>query len=136
MNKKAAHSARRRAPAKIIESRDDLSFTQRDGEGRLINWSVPHDKNGNWSAGVEIGLQHFSEVAELAQLSEYEAFSAIEHALNTYGWQQGGWGIEMGFTEALAAAAIVGLRALRSGAEPYDRELELKQQIEAEDGGL
>lgn len=102
-----------------VLSRDDLSFTKRDNVGRLDNWVVPHDKEGNWSAGREIGFLCFSEVAELASRDESEAFDAIKFAMNSSGWKAAGWGIEFGFSEALARAAIVGLRALRNGVDPY-----------------
>lgn len=95
-----------------ITSRLDLSFTERDSEGRLSNWCVPHDPQGSWHAGVELGYLHFSEIAELASCDETEAYHAIRCALNDLGWQSGGWGIECGFSEALARAAVAGLRAL------------------------
>ena len=120
-------------PAKLIQSRNDLSFTMRDDGGRLNNWEVPHDKTAYWHEGVEIGLKHFSEVAELAKVSEYETFLAIDFAIScSPGWRPYGWGIECGFSQALVAAAIVGLRALRAGAAPYDHYLEGKR-LEAEE---
>jgi hypothetical protein len=130
MNK--PNQALRQLPAKRILDRDDLSFTARDDKDRLTGWSVPHDKNGFWHEGIKIGLQHFAEVAELAQTSEYETFVAITYAMNNPGWKPFGWGIEEGFSEGLAAAAIVGLRALRAGAAPYDHELE-RRRLEAEE---
>lgn len=102
-----------------IQARADLSFTARDEEGRFNNWSVPHDRKAKWGAGVETGFLYFSEIAELASHDEEKAFRAARFAMNSPGWQTSGWGIECGFSEALARAAIVGLRALRNGAEPY-----------------
>jgi hypothetical protein len=119
--------------SKTITNREDLSFTLRDDEYGLVSWSVPHDKQAYWTDGLKIGEQHFSEVAELAQFNEYEAFTAIQLAMNTPGWRPYGWGIEMGFSQALACAAIVGLRALRAGAAPYDHDLEGKRLQAEED---
>lgn len=88
----------------------------RDEEGLLIsNWDVPHDWNGSWHVGIEVGRRHFAEVAELAAHDEQEAFGAIECALLKF--QSGGWGIETGFAIEVARAAVVGLRALRDGSQ-------------------
>jgi hypothetical protein len=121
-------------PTKPILNREDLSFTSRDDKDFLLGWDVPHDKNGCWHEGIEIGLQHFAEVAELAHASEYQAFIAIQCAMNNPGWKTTGWGIEIGFSKGIAAAAIVGLRALQAGAAPYDHEAEWRKLLEADDG--
>jgi hypothetical protein len=101
-------------------SRDDLSFTARDAEGRLDNWRVVHSQNDNWGQTVPRGKGYFSEVAALAQFSEQDAFHAIYCAVNDRGWDNRGWGEEYGFSRELAAAAIVGLRALRAGAKRFN----------------
>lgn len=106
--------------ARTIQSRDDLSFTSRDSEGRLNNWAVPHDRNGNWHDGLIIGEKYFDEVRQLALFDELEAYHAIKFALNSGNWQSGGWGIETGFTQALAKAAILGMRQLQNGAIAFD----------------
>ena len=111
-------------PSKSIQSRDDLSFAARDERDLLRIWRVPHDPQGYWHEGVDIGLQHFAEIAALAEVDEYEACLALEYVFNDVGWKSTGWGIECGFSKALAAVAIVGLRALRAGAAPYDRDSE------------
>lgn len=118
---------------KPILKRDDLSFTSRNKDDFILNWDVPHDKNGCWHEGIKIGLQHFAEVAELASSDEYEAFNAMRFAMNNHGWKTGCWGIETGFSQAMAAAAIVGLRALKSGAAPYDHEAEWKKLLESDE---
>jgi hypothetical protein len=109
-------STRHKAP----KSRNDLSFTSRDAEGRLHNWAVRHNQNDNWHDGILIGKRYFAEVAALARYSEKEAFDAIRFAMNASDWSSRGWGEEQGFSEALAAAAIAGLRVLRNGAPPSD----------------
>jgi hypothetical protein len=109
---------------KSIQSRDDLSFTARDEHDLLRIWRVPHDPEGYWHEGVDIGLQHFAEIAALAEVDEHEACLVLEFAFNDVGWKSTGWGIECGFSKALAAVAIVGLRALRAGATPYDKDSE------------
>jgi|APLak6261691555_1056199.scaffolds.fasta_scaffold10917_2 hypothetical protein len=108
------------AEVRAIQSRDDLSFTSRDGEGRLNNWDVLHDRNGNWSEGLVIGEKYFDEIRQLALFDEIEAFHAIEFAMNSGHWQSSGWGIEMGFTRALAKAAMLGMRQLQQGAVEFD----------------
>lgn len=109
-------------PRLPIRTRDDLSFTQRDSEGRLINWAVPHDPQGDWPQGVELGQRYFEEVASLAKHNERAALQALEFAIGTdwtpppgSDWWGGGWGIECGFAKALAQAAILGLKASREG---------------------
>ncbi|SEG17274.1 hypothetical protein SAMN05216403_14114 [Nitrosospira multiformis ATCC 25196] len=111
-------------PAKSIRSRSDLSFAAPDEHDLLRIWRVPHDPEGYWHEGVDIGLQYFAEIVALAEVDEYEACLALEYVFNDVGWKSTGWGIECGFSKALAAVAIVGLRALRAGATPYDRDSE------------
>ncbi len=106
--------------ARVIQSRDDLSFTSREGEGRINNWDVPHDRNGDWHEGLIIGEKYFDEIRQLALFDELEAFHAIEFAINSGYWQSSGWGIEMGFTRALAKAAMLGMRQLQQGAVEFD----------------
>lgn len=104
----------RLAQSPSISSRRDLSFTATsDDPGIHSNWSVPHDKNGYWGDTVQIGRRLFSEIEELSTRDEDEAFFAIVCALSAHEWN-GAWGIEYGFSERLAAAAIVGIRALRA----------------------
>ncbi len=107
-----------------INSRRDLSFTKTsDQPGVVSNWYVPHDMEGYWGDTVPVGRRYFAEVAELASINEDEAYYAILTAINAAEWNHAnggvGWGIEHGFSERLAAAALIGLRALRDGAAPY-----------------
>ena len=95
-----------RAP---IRTRDDLPFTERDREGRLNNWAVPHEFDGCWHRGVRIGYAFFEAVAELARHNPQEAIEALQYAPNTPTWRSNGWGIECGFSEMVARAAIKGL---------------------------
>lgn len=113
-----------------IASRDDLSFTRRDENGGMQNWSVPHDQAACWHNGKQIGAHLFTEVEALAANDEDEAFDAICFAMNNPGWQPFGWGIETGFSESLAAAAIIGLRAIREGVVRYDFEAQRKKHWE------
>lgn len=114
--------------------RDDLSFTVRNDAGSLCNWSVPHDQEASWHSGLKQGGLLFSEVAALAFHSELEAFQAVVFALNNPEWKSTGWGIEQGFSQEMAAAMVVGLRALRAGAPRFDYEGETKKSYAAEDG--
>ena len=105
-------TGRYEAPAPVpvrkpIRSRADLSFTALDAQGRLQNWSVPHEHGGNWHQGVAVGRAYFAEVLELAQHNRKEAFHALQFALvegAATQWPRGGWGIECGFAEAIATA--------------------------------
>ena len=121
--------ARQLAPPPKL-SRDDLSFTRRDAQGRLINWSV-NPRCRLWHEGLDRGEAFFREVAELAAHDEREAYDAIRFAFGdewqppTSGsseWSSGMPGEEAGFADALARAVIEGLRARRRGAEPYRPE--------------
>ncbi len=109
--------------SRVIQSRDDLSFTSRDSEGRINNWDVPHDKEGNWHEGLIIGEKYFDEVRKLALFDELEAFHAIQFAMSSGHWQSSGWGIEMGFTRAFARAAMLGMRQLQQGAVEFDESV-------------
>lgn len=62
-----------------VRSRDDLSFTRRDPEGRLINWSTPPQAN-NWHECYGIGEAWFAEIVELAKHNPKEAFNALRFA--------------------------------------------------------
>ncbi len=119
-----------RAERKRIRSREDLSFTKRDSEGRLINWTMPHDRYEEWGPRYEVGQGYVDkELAELATHDEREAYHAIQFALSgSHEFRRGpsthfgnsGWGQECGFAEAVARAAIEGLRARRAGAQAFD----------------
>ncbi|MCP5197561.1 MAG: hypothetical protein H6974_12390 [Gammaproteobacteria bacterium] len=92
-----------------IRSRDDLSFTCRDANGNLINWSVPHNPGSLWSDSFETGQHYFNELLELAKHHRSEAYDALRFALIEGAapiWHQRGWGIECGFAEALADAVF------------------------------
>jgi len=98
-----------------IKSRDDLSFTVRDVEGRLINW--PRNNPGvaaDWQKGIDF---FECEVRDLATHDETEAFDAIRFALSGMGGRY--TCLELGFIERVALAAMVGIRALRDGAQPF-----------------
>lgn len=104
-----------------ITSRDDLSFTERDAEGRMINW--PRNNPGV-AADWEKGIGFFDvEIAELAGVDETEAYDAIACAIRSMGGRY--TCLEIGFSEAVARAAVLGLRAIRNGAaqfEPVDED--------------
>ena len=111
-------------------SREELSFTRRDDQGRLVNWSVdPRERL--WADGLKRGEAFFREVAELAGQNEQEAYHAVQFAFigewasapdGSSQWNNRGAGEEMGFADAVARAVIDGLRARRSGTEPFDPE--------------
>jgi anti-repressor protein len=117
------------APRKIAK-RTDLSFVARDAKGRLANWQVKNQSD-DWGTEFARGGAFFAELAQLAQVNEEEAYDALRFALagadwqGSEGWnkrteQQGhGWGVEYGFTEALARAVIDGLRHAKTGNDGF-----------------
>ena len=68
-------------------------------------WSVPHDPDALYAEGVAVGRRHFEAVASLAESDEEQAAMALSLAMNSPGWRVCGWGIEDGFSQALAEAA-------------------------------
>jgi len=107
-------------------------------EGIASHWSVPHDPDALYAEGVAVGRRHFEAVASLAESDEEQAAMALSLAMNSPGWRVCGWGIEDGFSQALAEAAIVGLRTLRSGTPAclgIDQPDSNDALIEAAEGG-
>ena len=111
-------------------TRYDLPFVvAAEAGGIASHWSVPHDPVGLWAEGLDVGRGHFAAVAKLAEMDELEAAIAMTCPMNSgNGWKTEGWGIEEGFSRAMAGAAIVGLRAIRAGlAEPFDVRAEMRR---------
>ncbi|HEX4549916.1 hypothetical protein [Pseudomonas sp.] len=99
-----------------IQTREDLSFTQRDPEGRLINW--PRNNPGvaeDWDKGLAF---FDTEVSCLASHDETEAFNAIMWAIIGMGGRY--TNLELGFVDRVARAAVLGLRAMREGVTPFE----------------
>lgn len=106
-----------------IQTRDDLSFTKRDNEGRLINW--PRNNPGvpaDWEKGIACFDR---EVTALSAHDETEAFDAIQFAIIGMGGRS--TNLEIGFIDRVARAAVIGLRAMRNGAQRF----EPKDSVEA-----
>lgn len=104
-----------------IYTRDDLSFTRRDEMGRMINW--PRNNPGVAEDWKKVMAFFDNEIAELASFDETSAFHAIQFAITSMGGRY--TCLEIGFAESVARAAVLGLRAMRSGAprfKPDDRE--------------
>ncbi|MFC0667967.1 hypothetical protein ACFSKY_09240 [Azotobacter chroococcum] len=111
---------------RAITTRAGLSFTgyTADEDPRFINWAparVPPQPN-QWNIEHRLGESLLEEVRTLHAVDEVEAFEAIQFALMSPYWKTGGAGAECGFATGLAALAVVGMRALRAGAEPFDPE--------------
>lgn len=99
-----------------ILCRDDLSFTHRNEHGNLVSW--PQNNPGvatDWAKGIAF---FDGEVAELAANDETAAFHSIEFAILGMGGRT--TCLEIGFAESVARAAILGLRAMRSGTERFE----------------
>lgn len=100
----------------LVRTRDDLSFTARDSEGRLINW--PRNNPGvasDWAKGMAFVDQ---EVSALAGIDETAAYEAIKFAISDMGGRT--TCLEIGFVQQIAKAAVLGLRAMRNGAEQFE----------------
>ena len=104
-------------PDEKHRSRLTLPFVVPDTShgGITSHWCVPHDPDALYADGVAMGRRFFEAAASLAEFSEKQAVLALSLPMNKTGWR-GGWGIECGFSEALAEAAIIGLRTLREAA--------------------
>jgi len=97
-------------PRKPIKTRDDLSFTYRDGRNHLCNWNVSH--GGGMGDELEvIGKMHFAEIVELFLNDPEEARDAIKFAMGAREWESTG-NVEAGFAEEVAEMAIAGLAAI------------------------
>ncbi|MGY3172402.1 hypothetical protein ACVWYU_001779 [Pseudomonas sp. TE12234] len=95
----------------LVQTRDDLSFTVRDPLGRMVNW--PRNNPGV-AADREKGMTYFDhEVSALASFDETEAFHAVQFAIIGMGGHY--TNLEIGFAQRVAAAAVLGLRAMRNG---------------------
>lgn len=119
---------KKKASAAPSMTRDDLSFTARipcadaSEPPRISNWApaeVPYQKD-QWSIGHAIGAKMIDELASLADVDEQEAFDAIRFAANAPTWRNCGHGVESGFSDGVAALAMIGLRYLSKGARPFD----------------
>lgn len=102
------------------QTRIDLSFYQKAIQPGACNWQVEDKRAEYWHDNQEAGRALFAEVAKLAEADELEAFYALLTAPTAPTWQSNG-GIESGFMERMAAAAVIGMRAMRAGIiEPVD----------------
>jgi hypothetical protein len=113
----SAQQSSLKAPARAAAN---LSFTNFHTERRSLSpwWAVSHSMDEQWEESMAQGSRFFDEVALLAAVDEVEAFSAMRYAPCAANWG-GGFGAEHAFSEAVAAAAIVGLQAIRAGARPF-----------------
>jgi hypothetical protein len=101
-------------PKGQIRRRDDLSFTRRDAQDRLINWHVdPAQRAVYWENGKAIGKVWFEEVRKLAKHNPKKAFDALR--FGCCDMSRSGYGEEAGFMEAFAQAAIAGILAHPEG---------------------
>ncbi|MBV4459195.1 hypothetical protein KVG96_14645 [Pseudomonas sp. COR58] len=99
-----------------IRTRDDLSFTARNALGHMVNW--PQNNPGvatDWEKGIAFFEQ---EVGALASFDETAAFEAIQFAITGMGGRY--TCLEIGFSESIARAAVLGLRAMRAGEARFE----------------
>lgn len=116
------------AAPKSIETIGDLSFFNGDARPPVSCWWAVPDavRKLPWPQAADTGRDYFAEAARLAAVNERDAYTALAAVLGIAwegtagsGWQRAG-GPEYGFAHELVKATIVGLRALRNGADPFD----------------
>lgn len=101
----------------LIRCRDDLSFTRRDSNGHLVNWSTTGQIS--YHDCVKEGDEYFGQVADLAGRNELEACHALRWAALCMRASFADF-TEMAFINRMAEAAIIGLRAMRNGEQSFD----------------
>jgi hypothetical protein len=92
-----------------ITSRDDLPFTTRTATDDIEPWH-PQRHIDSPEDGFQNGLDAVDAIAQLADVDEYEAHTAIVLALLSPSFNHQG-AEERGFTDGLARLAMIGLRA-------------------------
>ncbi|CDH46982.1 KilA-N domain-containing protein [Candidatus Contendibacter odensensis] len=116
-----AAPAREKKPAvKNPRRAEDLSFVRLDHHQRLLGWTVEHDDDEVWNDGLEVGFGFSEELRTLSHNNEREAYHALCAALlglhrepgTGENWRQGR-GQEMGFVDAIACLALIGMREVR-----------------------
>ncbi|WP_206411992.1 hypothetical protein [Lysobacter enzymogenes] len=110
-------------------SGDDLrpwhERTRRLARRKDVPWTCP----GNWDNRVtsrytedneKIGKARFEDVTALHDVSEFDAYQVIKYALTSPNWRGHSMGLEEGFADMIARAAVAGLNALACGAPGFD----------------
>ncbi|MET4729852.1 hypothetical protein ABIE09_003666 [Lysobacter enzymogenes] len=99
--------------------------TRRIARRKDVPWACP----GNWDNRVtsryaeeneKIGIARFADVATLHDASEFDAYQVIKYALTSPNWRSHSMGLEGGFADMVARAAVAGLNALACGAPGFD----------------
>ena len=97
-----------------------LSFIGINTKDETEPWVVNNMRTNTLIEDWPKGDALFAEVAKLAEENEHEAYRAIWGAIGAGStWSPDGF-LELGFSRALACAAIAGLRALRHGMKAYE----------------
>ena len=95
-----------------IKNLKSLSFTGRDEEGGFFYWYPPNiDCPKYWDNGCEIGKVFFQELEILAAKKPVEALRLLQNIWRDIPTNFPGTGIEHGFIEELAKAALDGILA-------------------------
>lgn len=108
-----AHTAQGARARPTVTTRRDLSFIVWRDHYIRSHWDAPHDPQALHAQGHKIGRAFFAEVVQLAAVNPDAAQRAIVGALNDHGWKTGAWGVEEGFSAALAEYALIGMLAAR-----------------------
>jgi hypothetical protein len=96
-------------PKKRIRSRDDLSFTRRDDDGRLWNWAPTIEPTGNWYEDYQTGKQWFEEVVELVRRKPNDAAFTLTAVMCDLLVHDSAQSFKCGFIDALNLWAITGI---------------------------
>lgn len=110
---------------KTLRKFHELSFvsTYEDGPYKRFNFWNPartEPKVDQWNIDFAHGLTLVRELQMLQKGNEHEAFLVIRSAFSSPTWKVCGHVVEDGFANGIAALAMVGMRALRDGAQPFD----------------
>jgi hypothetical protein len=91
-NRLSHHSIQKPAAtiSRTIRNCDDLSFNQRDAQGRRLDWLLPVHPN-NWHEHYGLGEMWFDEIVTLARHDPEEAYyvmSSVSQDISHY-WNHG-----------------------------------------------
>lgn len=102
-------------------SKTTLTFTRKDGEGRMENWWVVPRPEYSYDAAI-LGNEYAAQVIRLALESEFDGYNALRHIMKDPKWQPDG-GVEGGFMSMILSCVMAGIREVESnGADPFDYE--------------
>jgi len=122
---------RKQAPRRLEDEtesrglRNDLSFTDFNGEPNFRNWTpAPNANRMTDDDTYPMGRNCMREIAKMAAISEDAAHTQIGATLEDFSFKIG-YGKERGFVCELAKYAVIGMRAARAGVVNKDFDFEI-----------